>query len=126
MDFFCAGRAFLLAGGLVGAPHLWFVLTDPDPVSHQVVIVMLVSAKAHTDKTVVLRAGDHPWVRHESNVDFGSARPIPVSKLMDANSSNRLVLQDDMSKELLAVVRAGLLASSRTIHAVKDDCKTKF
>lgn len=37
--------------------HLWFVLPDPDPVTKKVVIVMLVTARRPTDKTLVLNPG---------------------------------------------------------------------
>jgi hypothetical protein len=63
--------------------HLWFVLTDPDPAT-KVVLTMLVSEKAHTERTVQLVPGDHPFVRHESCVDFGTATYAPVSKLESA------------------------------------------
>ena len=43
--------------------HLVFVLTDPDPVTNLVVVVTLVSEKSHTDKTVCLGPGDHPFIR---------------------------------------------------------------
>lgn len=126
MNLFCAGRAVLLVGGAVGKPHLWFVLTDPDPSTDQVLWVMMVSAKPHTDDTVVIVAGDHPFVQWESNVDYGSARFVPVSKLASASAQGRLRLQQDMSPGLLARVRAGLLASSRTIHEIKDRCRPLF
>jgi hypothetical protein len=125
VEIFCAGRAFLLSGGQVSAPHLWFVLTDADA-SGKVITVMLRSAKPYTDKTVVLNVGDHPWIRHESNIDYGTARPVPKTKLIDANNGSRLVIQADMSKELLQKVRDGLLKSSHTIHAVRDECKARF
>lgn len=123
---FGAGRSFLLVGGEIGKPHLWFVLTDPDPVTKQVVRVMMVSAQPHTDNTVVIVVGDHPWVEWESNVDYGTARFVPVSKLEAAVAQGRLRLKEDMSAELLGRVRAGLLVSSRTIHAIKDQCRSLF
>lgn len=124
-DIFCAGRAFLLVGGPVGKAHLWFLLTDPDTTG-RVLQAMLVSSQPHTDKTVVIIQGDHPWVRHESNIDFGGARFFPVSKLASANAQGRLRLEADMTPELLARVQTGLLASSRTIHEIKDACKVIF
>ena len=126
MNVFAAGRAFTLFGHPVGPMHLWFLLTDPDPGTYRVVMVMVVSAQPHTDKTVVLGVGDHPWIRHESNVDFGSARFIPTSKLEAAQRGNRLILQAEMSDQLLSRVRNGLVLSSRTIHEVKDYCSKRF
>lgn len=42
--------------------HLWFVPTDPDPVTTRVVIVALVTQRGHTERTVTLDVGDHPFI----------------------------------------------------------------
>jgi hypothetical protein len=106
--------------------HLWFVLTDADPVTGKLVVVMLVTSRPHTDKTVVLRPGDHPFIRHESNVAYGSADFIPLSRLQSRLRSGSAKMRSDMSTELLKAVRDGLIASSRTPRYIKDYCKEKF
>lgn len=105
---------------------MWFVLSDADPAMHQVITVMVGSARLHTDKTTALVSGDHPFIRHDSNVDYGTAKAVPVSKLLAALKQDRLHLQPDMPAALLRRVRAGLLASPRTIHAVKDLARSRF
>lgn len=92
-----AGRALVLRDARMGT-HLWFVLTDPDPDRNSMVLVMLVTVKPHTDRTVQLNVGDHPFVRHESAV----------------------------SADLLTRVRAGLLASARTPNDVVEYCRPMF
>jgi hypothetical protein len=104
--------------------HLWFVLTDPDP--QAMVLVMLVSVKPHTDRTLQLHVGDHPFIRHPSAVDFGTARYVPAGKLEDALSSGRASLHSDMSDALLARVRAGLLASARTPNEIAAYCRARL
>lgn len=88
--------------------HLWFVLTDPDPQTGLVIMVALVTERAHTERTVRLDVGDHPFVQHPSNVDFGTATYAPSSKLQEKLSSNQATLDGDMSHTLLTRVRAGL------------------
>jgi hypothetical protein len=107
VEVFCAGRAFVLAGGPVGKPHLFFVLTDPDPKTKKVIVVMLVTAKRYTDKTVSLVVGDHPWVRHDSDVEFGTARPMPLSKLAQALRRADLHLQEEPERTHLGEDQAG-------------------
>lgn len=119
-----AGRALTQIGE--DGKHLWFVLTDPDPVTNKVVIVMLVTARRHTDKTIVLNHGVHPFVTHESNVAFGSADFIPLSRLQSRLKSGSAVMKSDMSQELLRDVRAALLASTRTPRYIKDYCREVF
>lgn len=125
MNVIAAGRSFILRDRKMGE-HLMFVLTDPDPDTNQVVIVTLVSEKSHTDKTVRLVPGDHPFVRWASNVDYGLATFKPANAIVTAIGNGRAVLQQDMSDDLLKRVRAGLLASSRTPNVVADHCRLKF
>lgn len=120
-----AGRALILRDARMGT-HLWFVLTDPDPDREWMVLVMLVSERPHTDRTVRLDSGDHPFIRHTSAVDFGTATYAPATKLEEALASGRATLAADMSAELLARVRTGLLASARTPNAVAANCRALF
>jgi hypothetical protein len=120
-----AGRALVVRDADMGT-HLWFVLTDPDPERDWMVLVMLVTVKPHTDRTLHLDVGDHRFIRHTSAVDFGTARYAPARKLEQALSSGRATLEADMSPGLLARVRAGLLTSARTPNEIADDCRAKF
>jgi hypothetical protein len=106
--------------------HLWFVLTDPEVSSGRVVIVALVTERAHTERTVRLNVGDHPFIAHASNVDFGSSTYAPVSKLDAALAEHRATLSADMSAPLLALVREGLLSSSHTPNDIIEHCRPRF
>ena len=120
-----AGQTIMWAGPS-GKPHLWCVLTDPDPISAKVVMVHLVTARGHTDRTVVLQCGDHPFVRVETHVAYGSANLFTSSRLDEALRSGAASRDHNMSASLLQCVRAGLYVSSRTMHFLKEHCRTKF
>ncbi len=109
-----------------GVPHLWIVLTNPDPVTKKALVVMVVSEKSTTDKTVTLRAGDHPFIRHNSNIDYGGARLFDVERLEEQIVSEDHALQQDLSETLFESVRKGIFESSRTINWIKDYCRTRF
>lgn len=127
MSRIAAGSAFLISGPQFNpAPHLWFVLTDPEPGDSRVVAVMLVTSRVYTDKTVVLMPGDHPFVRHESNVDFGGAVLIHPGKFLQAVAQGKCHPQPDIDSNLLQRLRAGLLASSRTVHWLAAHCRERF
>ncbi|MDP3940568.1 MAG: hypothetical protein Q8R92_20845 [Deltaproteobacteria bacterium] len=126
MEFFKAGSAIILSGYPVGSPHLWFVLTDPDSESDQVVAVMVVTVRGHTDRTVTLSAGDHPFIRHDSSLDFGGTKRFQTARLNAALRSGRCELSENMTAALLGKVRAGLLASPRTPHHIIDYCRDRF
>lgn len=106
-------------------PHLILVLTDPTGPHDLVVVTAVVSVKPHTDKTVTLLPGDHPFLLRQSNVDYGWACFKPA-KLLASALLKHGERQQDMSDDVLARVRAGLLASSRTPNEVLEHCRPIF
>jgi len=126
MEFLKAGSAIVLSGHPVGSSHLWLVLTDPDSESDQVVAVMVVTARGHTDRTLTLSAGAHPFIRHDSSLDYGGTRRFQTARLEGALRSGRCHLSENMTAALLRQVRAGLLASPRTPHHIIDFCRDRF
>ena len=109
-----------------GVPHLWIVLTDPDPKTEKVVAVMVVSQKTTTDKTVTLNVGDHPFIDHESNLDYGGATLFDVERLEHEIRTVDRALREDLPTELFEAVRKGVFISSRTIHWMKEYCAARF
>jgi len=90
------------------------------------VAVVLRTATRFTGTTLVLRPGDHPFVRHESSVHYFTARWFGVSSILSAVSGGRCHLMPDASEDLLRRVRGGLLASPFTVNAVRDYCRPRF
>jgi len=125
VNFISAGRAIVVRDRRMGT-HLWFVLTDPAADTLKVVMVALVSEKDHTERTVCLDVGAHPFVRWASSVDYGSSRFFPSATLVSAIAKKSATLEKDMTGELLTIVRRGLLISSRTPHAVVEHCTPIF
>lgn len=117
-----AGRSLIIHDRRIGS-HLFFVLTDPDTETGLVVIVALVTERGHTERTVRLDVGDHEFIKHASNVDFGSAKFVPAAKLNAGLARSQAVLSADMSISLLDSVRNGLIASSHTANDIVSHCK---
>jgi len=125
VSFIRAGRSFTVPGPGPNQAHLWIVLTDPDPSDDKVVAVMVVSEKPHTDKTVTLNVGDHPFFQRASNIDFGTAKHFPRVKLENQiNAKGKL--RQDVSHALLEKARAGILGSSRCPNYIKEYFETRF
>ena len=74
---------------------------------------MVQTKKRHTDDTLVLEPGDHPFIRHSSAVQYSTANKFRIRNCQ---------LQADMDAALLQKVRQGLLDSPFTIHVIKDLC----
>jgi hypothetical protein len=126
MNVIRAGASLLLAEPPLYKPHLWFVLTDPQGKSEQVVVVMVRTVTRFTDPTVVLKPGEHPFIRHDSAVHYSTARWLSVSRILAAMRDGRCHLKEDLSAALLARVRKGLLVSPFTINALRDHCQRLF
>lgn len=119
MDIIRAGRClYMVLGGI--SPHLWVVLCDPIPPRNEVLLVMLTTAKRYTDDTVILSRGDHPFIRHDTAVSYGTARYHTVDGLLSAMQRKRFSLLEDMDREVLRRIQNGVLASPRTINAVRN------
>lgn len=106
-------------------PHLWILLTDPDPSTNLAVIVSVTSLKSYSDKTVVLKKGDHPYLTHSSVVSYGHAREYRVDKIEKMIASG-WPLCDPCSDELLKAVQDGLLASPHTERRLKAVCQSAW
>ena len=78
-----AGDTYILRKPGDGVPHLWAVLTDPDK-DDTVVIVNLTTRQPHSDDTVILHPGDHPFVLHETVVFYQDACLAKTSALTKA------------------------------------------
>jgi hypothetical protein len=68
-------------------PHLWFIITDPDPVNHLCATVSLTTLKANKDQSVVLGPLDHSFINRASVVHYiGSL--IVASRRLDQFGRN--------------------------------------
>lgn len=107
-------------------PHLWIVLTDPDPLTEKVIAVMVVSETDNTDKTLTLNVGDHAFIEWPSHLDYGGAQPFRVPILEGVIAASTNALGETIPRPLLETVRKAVLTSTRTMHWIKDSCRTKF
>lgn len=94
--------------------HLWIVLTDHfayDKCPQKSVLLVNISTvrqhpKFQYDKTRILQAGEHPFIKHDSYVMYEFARLISVNELMENGSA--FDLKDKMSAPVLERICDGL------------------
>ena len=76
------GDTFLMpAPGGVATPHLWIVITQPATESHLCAVVSVTTLRNSKDQTVILRVGDHPFIRHDSTIFYGDAMIVDARRL---------------------------------------------
>jgi hypothetical protein len=121
------GDTFLMPapGGPV-TPHLWIVVAQPDPRTHLCAIVSVTTLRNSKDQTIILRPGDHPFIRHDSAVFYGDAMIVDARRL-DAEIAAGLALKREIcSQATLKLVQDGVLASPFTRMKVVRLCRDQW
>ena len=84
-------------------PHLFIVISDPAQDSSKVVLVPLMTLDDDDDsqeRTCILNAGDHPFIRHPSFVNFFCAKKPSAAVIVQRAKRGKSV-----TPELLARIR---------------------
>jgi len=96
--------------------HLWIVLTDPDE-NGKFLGVNITSYELFKDLTVILTAGEHPFIVKRSVVQYTDARIFTVENMDLLIGRGFAELREECSDALLEKARAGLMKSD---HAPQD------
>jgi hypothetical protein len=120
------GDTFILKRGTGSTPHLWVVLWGPAGAAEAYLIVHLTTLRPHTDQTVVMRAGEHPFIQHDTCAVYSDARRTTAEKLNAARQDRLLVPKAGATPELLEKLREGLFRSPRTPHALVQMAVEEF
>ena len=91
------------------------------------VCVNVTSKQTHSDKTVILKPGDHPFINHESVINYQDVgeRSIKLVEQLLATRTTEFpcTAHDPCSQQLLQRIRAGLIDSKLTPRGIKEKCK---
>ena len=77
------GDTFLIPKRGKDIEHLWIVITEPDA-DGNAVCVSVTAKRSYSDTTVVLSAGEHPFIKHESAIHYADARILDLEKVQAA------------------------------------------
>ena len=101
-DAMMAGDTFLLPDF---DDHLWAVISDPAINGNNVVIVLFVSWTEKYDQACVLHGGEHPFIKHETCVQYPGAKVVANARLEELRKSGQLRPKAALSAGLLALIR---------------------
>lgn len=110
----------------VAVPHLWIIATEPLPKSNLAIIVNMTSLQPHSDTTLTLSIGDHPFVVKPTVINFGDCLVTDVRRIAEGIDLKMFPVRDPCSAALLARIQAGLLQSPRTPFGVKRFLRSNF
>lgn len=114
------------APGGAATPHLWIVITEPDPASNLCAIVSVTTLRNSKDQTVILRAGDHPFIRHESAIFYGDAMVVDAQRVEMEIAAGLAVRRDVCPETTLQLVQQGVAASPFTRPKFLRFCREKW
>jgi hypothetical protein len=107
--------------------HLHVVLNDPSDDDPPTVAAVSWSTGVTSDQTVVLKVGDHSFIKEDTYVVYGltrilNAKDLERSVTADMNRRHRHAC----TPQLLEKVRRGVYASDHTTPVVEEYCKRFF
>lgn len=109
-----SGDTFKIASSETSTRHLWVVLTDPDDEVEHVAMVNLTTRREHSDDTVILRPGDHSFVKRETAVHYQDARLFSARALIDAVKKGSATKHLPMRQNVLQKLQDGIKQSRHT------------
>ena len=119
----CGDAVLIPAPGGPSIPHLWFLITEPDAVSFQCVMVNVTTLRSHCDRTLVLQRGEHPFIRHPSVISFADARIVDARHIEAGIEAGTMERREPCPPQLLHLIQDAALASPRTPNKVVALCR---
>ncbi len=110
------GFTFYLRG------HLYAVIAELEGPPQQVVVVSLTTKRAGSDETVVLTTGDHPFLKHDTSVNYQDSRIFICSDLIDRVNRRFFTPGEAFPHDIIKVMQQGLMVSPHTPNGVKSLC----
>lgn len=109
------GDTFLMpAPGGLATPHLWIVITQPAPESQLCAVVSVTTLRNSKDQTVLLRPGDHPFIRHDSTIFYGDGMIVDARRVDAEIGAGLAIRKEKCPPATLKLVQQGVLASPFT------------
>lgn len=93
--------------------HLWVVISDPAADEENVLIVNFTTSRADSDKACILQAGEHPFVQHETCVNYGGAKVVSKADIELLIEKGLMATHASVSAALLKRIRDGAANSTR-------------
>ena len=113
------GETFMLPKPGQETEHLWVLITNPNPATHEALMVNLTTQRPHSDTTTILNLGDHPFVQKPSAIFYADARAVDTRLLDAAVQRGACGTHAPFHPPVIARIQAGILASPLTPRKLK-------
>ena len=113
------GDSFMLPKPGQEPEHLWVLITNPDAVTHEAIMVNVTTQRPHSDTTTILNVGDHPFVQKPSVIFYADARTVDTRLLDAAVQRGACDARDAFQTTVIRRIQAGVEASPLTPKKIK-------
>src|SRR5947207_10377227 len=122
----CGDTFAMPAPGGVVTPHLWIVLTQPDPGTHLCAVVSATTLRNSKDQTVILRLGDHEFIRHDSTIFYRGAMIVDARRIESEIAAGLALSREKCTATMLKLVQDGVAASPFTGSKIVRFCREQW
>ena len=113
------GWTLLIPSGPGDGRHLFIFINNPGE-NEDGVLACLSSMHAHADRTCIVNPGDHPFVRHESYIDYRHCRTDSIAHLTTLLEKGYVTRREDASDELVERILDGARRSEHTRRRILE------
>ena len=89
------------------------MISDPAVDPEKILIVNFTTSRADSDKACILQAGEHPFVHHETCVNYAGAKVVSKANLELLVHKGLMVTHGSVSAAILKRIREGAANSTR-------------
>lgn len=118
-----AGECLLIDSGPTGK-HL-FVLVLDKKVNNKLQVLSVpvcsIKSEVYIDDSCILQEGEHPFVKHESFVEYRNSRIDDATHLLSCVQEKTFIPHEPVSSELLNRILSGLKNSKQVKRYIKDE-----
>ena len=116
------GDTFITGDAETDDWHLWIVVSAPS--EGEVVTVSVSTKRKNSEPLMLLQNGDHPFIRHDSVIDYKFSRIRIVDDIETAIRNGVAKTRERISEVILKRVQSGLLDSDFTPNGVRHYYKS--
>jgi hypothetical protein len=93
--------------------HLWVVISDPAQDANAILIVNFTTVRADSDTACVLAAGEHPFVKHDTCVNYRGAKVVSEASIQTLMSAGHVQPHAAVAAAILKRIQEGAANSTR-------------
>ena len=93
--------------------HLWVVISDPAQDANEILIVNFTTLRADSERACVLVAGEHPFVKHDTCVNYRGAKVVSEASIESLIKAGHVQAHATVSSAILKRIQDGAANSTR-------------